>query len=261
MSTTAIYIKGPDDGNAGTYVTNYLVAAGNAFGLVLLLASLVRARRNGDGYDKWLATLFSCVWAAGLVSFVAGGLLHQLFYDPATAGWAVFARMCWGCDMLRAGLLASTVGALVPAMRRHSLHRWRLASLVVGGLGTLPPFIYMMVEPVFRLDIVFEGVALGLFVVGLAVKAGTEPTKAERVTSVVGIVAILVRVAGGIFQLQYESRCGRFIRHDCPFPYDFNHNAIFHIFIFIGNLILIYPVLRWISKPSTDEFASYRTLN
>lgn len=272
-SARRLYHTDPEWGHSvAGYVTDYLTFAVCA---TCIAGAVVLRRKSADGAAPRMMSAF-IVYAAFLgCSFLAGGIAHHMIdsygneplgksWGASNSGWMYpwLIAVALNPTGLLAGLATVFAVAAFPAWSQYLLY-------VMGAVAGIVEIVVMATE-----DLSHSGVASGylallaylggaLFAAGLAVRQACRGVK-DWLNPFQGrgllMLGMLVGLVGHLIVAFKPEGCSKAIinpdlihGHECPFSEDFNHNAIFHVFVMCAVALIFAGVARAIPRAVSEK--------
>lgn len=271
-STRRLYHTDAEWGHSvAGYVTDYVIFVVSALCIVCAVALL---RRKPAEEVRRIYTAF-VIYAAFLgVSFLAGGIAHHMIDsygdEPLGKTWGsvnsgyMYAWLV-AVALNPTGLLASLAVvfavAAFPAWSRYLLY-------ALGAIVGIVEIVVMATEDLSHSGVASGYLALvaylggGLLAAGLAVRSACRGVK-DWANPFNGrgliMLGMFVALVGHLVVTFKPASCTKgiidpdLVDGECPFSEDFNHNAIFHVFVTCAIIIIFVGVKRAVPSAASEK--------
>jgi len=251
-----LYHEGADDSQA-TYISHYVLTGECAAIVVAIWIAFKLVKKDGDKDKLILAATTAWFCILGLASLF-NGLVNNVFYDADESGDFTTYSVFWRITLFFWGLWATsvwaTVGLVFDTLNQYQVNcmPMRVYCLVVGVLllGAYVPLVCIFF-PKFYWMLIMIGLPVLLF--GIACIHRARKIRKARIGSIIGIFASLIMLVGGALQYAWDHQCGESGYPNfsgCPFPKNFNQDAIFNLFFIVANVMVGSSAIQWILNPT-----------
>lgn len=217
------------DNTAATYLTNYAVGVIGVIAAAAVLFQFSKHTIISDGIP--MALFFGIIGFA----FALAGIGHQIVKNRSdmSTGEAILVRLTYAMSLIANAILQSS---FVTLATKNITLVMRVIWIIVN--------LAVLVHSMIRIDPTYMGVLsvityLGGSVVYIVIYIRKRNDNGERcITYVTKAVSLVVMTVGYIVQAALAGICGdkayETCFQNCPLPYEFNHNALFHVVFAIG---------------------------